>query len=346
MVAAVSSFHNIGQAGEMVMDEFEFIRSLLTERPVFGERIVVDVGDDAAVVQVRPGNSLIMTCDTMVESVHFLRQTMRPSDIGWKLLASNLSDLAAMGATPTYALCAVALPPTWSQSEIKAIFQGMYRLAEKNRVTLIGGDTVRAPDTLVLTCTLVGEVPDGKALLRSATKPGDLVFVTGTLGDAAAGLHLLLEQPSLGARFPTLISAHQRPEPQLEIGNWLMRSGYQPACDDVSDGLGQEAWEIAEASGVCLLIEQAKLPISDKVSRLAAQIGMDAYEWAWSGGEDYQLLGTICAAGWEELRHFADRNGFLVTVIGRVEAGEACVIIEKNGKREKASRSGYNHFRK
>jgi thiamine-monophosphate kinase len=329
-----------------VEDEFAFIRSLLRQRPVFGERIVVDVGDDAAVVRVPAGNSLVMTCDTMVESVHFLRQTMRPPDIGWKLLASNLSDLAAMGTTPTYALCSVAIPPTWTQSEIQAIFQGMYRLAEKKRVTLIGGDTVQAPDTLVLTCTLVGEVPDGKALLRSAAKPGDLIFVTGTLGDAAAGLYLLLEQPALIADFPALITAHQRPEPQLQIGDWLMRSGYQPACDDVSDGLGQESWEIAEASGVCLLIEQAKLPLSAAVSRLAAQSGMDAYEWAWSGGEDYQLLGTICAAGWEELRHFADRNGFLVTMIGKVEAGEIGVVIEKNGKREKADRSGYNHFRK
>jgi thiamine-monophosphate kinase len=325
-------------------DEFAFIRALLTNRPVFGEQIEVDVGDDAAVARPRYGSSLVMTCDTMVETIHFLRKTMDPQDIGWKLLASNLSDLAAMGATPTYALCSLAIPPTWNHIEVQEIVQGMYLLAEKTRVTLIGGDTVRTPEALVLTLTLLGEVPQGKALLRTSARPGDLIFVTGTLGDSAAGLHLLLKKPTLVPDFPALIRAHQRPQPQLEIGQWLMRSGYQPACDDISDGLGQETWEIAEASGVSLVMDQDQIPLSADVRRLAQQEGIDPYHLAWSGGEDYQLLGTICPDGWEELNHFAQTKGFFVTKIGKVEAGEPCVIIEKNGKREMAPKSGYNHF--
>ncbi|SEN39684.1 thiamine-phosphate kinase [Lihuaxuella thermophila] len=325
-------------------DEFAFIRSMLAGRTRWSGRIEVDVGDDAAVVLPSSGRSLVMTCDTMVETVHFLRETMMGQDIGWKLMASNLSDIAAMGAVPTFALLSVAVPPGWPMSEIEEIYRGLYECADRYHVTLMGGDTVRTPGPLLLTLTLLGEGMPGKALRRSAAQPGDLIFVTGTLGNSAAGLSLLLHQPAMKSRFPALIQAHCRPVPQLEIGKWLAECGLHPACDDVSDGLAQEAWEIAEASRVRLVIEQEKLPLSDECVQFAREMNKNPYDWAWYGGEDYQLIGTIHPKGWEGLKRIAAELKVPVTVIGKVEAGEACVEAELQGKRIPLPRKGYNHF--
>ncbi|MBA4495571.1 thiamine-phosphate kinase [Paenactinomyces guangxiensis] len=320
------------------------MRSLLKGRSAWSDRIEVDIGDDAAVVVPAPERSLVMTCDTMVETVHFLRQTMSCRDIGWKLLTSNLSDIAAMGGTPTFALLSIAVPFSWQTEEIQEIYRGLYQCADENRVTLVGGDTVSTPGPLTLSLTLLGEVSPGNALRRSSAKPGDVVFVTGTVGDSAAGLYLLLHHPQLKEDFPTLVKAHTRPAAQVSIGKWLAESGFNPACDDISDGIAGEAWEIAEASGVKLVIEQEKLPLTAACKEVAKMAEMDPYEWAWFGGEDYQLIGTIRPDGWQQLRQAALEENILITAIGRVEAGEPCVEKETAGKRMSLQQKGYNHF--
>lgn len=337
-------FFVLREGESKVNDEFAFIRSLLARRTGWSDQIEVDAGDDAAVVLPSSGRSLVMTCDTMVETVHFLRETMSCQDIGWKLMASNLSDIAAMGATPAFALLSLAVPPSWQMSEIEDIYQGLYECADRYHVTLMGGDTVSTPGPLLLSLTLLGEGIPGKALRRSSAKPGDLIFVTGTLGDSAAGLHLLLHQPSLKNKFPALIQAHCRPEPQVEIGKWLSECEFHPSCDDISDGIAQEAWEIAEASRARLVIQQEKLPLSAQCMQLARELDRDPYEWAWFGGEDYQLIGTIHPSGWHELQRIAAQKNVSVTVIGKVEAGEPCVEAELSGKRMPLLRKGYNHF--
>ncbi|SFJ73102.1 thiamine-phosphate kinase [Thermoflavimicrobium dichotomicum] len=325
-------------------DEFSFIRSLIAHRFVESERIEVDVGDDAAVVIPHSDRSLVMTCDTMVETVHFLRKTMSPADIGWKLLASNLSDLAAMGAVPTYALISVAVPPSWQAEEVEEIYHGIYDLAREWKVSLMGGDTVRIPEYLTLTLTLLGEVGRGEALLRSSAKPGDVVFVTGTVGDAAAGLHLLLHHPDQRFNYPALVQAHCRPNPQLHIGKWLVSTRFRPACDDISDGLAQEAWEIAEASQVCIVLDREKIPISEQLLQYAKAVGQDPFEWVWFGGEDYQLIGTVRKEYWAKLKETVKEKGFLLSMIGRVESGTPQVEVESEGIRMVLPKRGYNHF--
>ena len=303
-----------------------------------------EIGDDAAVVSTTQGRSLVMTCDTMVDTIHFRRETMTPLDIGWKLLASNISDLAAMGAHPTYALLSVAIPSTWKMEEIKEIYQGIYLLTNHYGITIMGGDTVKTPETLTLTMTLLGEIAPGQALVRSQAKPGDIVFVTGMLGDSAAGLHLLTHHPEQAVDFPKLVQAHRRPIPSLALGQWLAGTGYRPACNDISDGLAQEAWEIAEASGVKIILDASQIPISEQAKKYATVARQDPLDWALFGGEDYQLLGTITRENWGKCKQMAYAKGFSLIAIGRVEEGSAEVELEKELQCVLLQKRGYNHF--
>ncbi|WP_124726480.1 thiamine-phosphate kinase [Staphylospora marina] len=325
-------------------NEFALIADLLKRRPVFGRDLEVDVGDDAAVIAPEPGRSLVLTTDSMAETVHFLRSTMEPEDIGWKLLASNVSDVAAMGGTPRHALVGVAVGDGWTSGELEKLYAGLYECAEAYKVTVVGGDTVRTPGPLVLHLTLTGDVPRGKALRRSLARPGDVVFVTGTPGDSAAGLDLLLHRPDWSGRYPRLVRAHRRPVPSVEIGRWLMKSGVDPALNDISDGVAREAREIAEASGVRLVLEPERFPLSRELADYAARTGQRPETWVLNGGEDYLLLGTISPAGWEAFREEAGRRNWFVTAIGRAEDGKPGVELEKNGRRTLLESGGYQHF--
>ncbi|MBA4603566.1 thiamine-phosphate kinase [Thermoactinomyces mirandus] len=329
-----------------MQDEFSLIRSWLSRRPSPNRHIEVDVGDDAAVVQSLTGNSTVLACDTMVETVHFKRETLPLKEIGRKLLAVNASDINAMGATPVYALICVSAPDHWQEAELMQIYEGLYQYAEEIQVTLIGGDTTYTPGPLTLSLTLAGEVEKGHALRRSAAKPGDLLFVTGTLGDSAAGLDLLMKTEPTTEWEKILVKAHHRPDPPLPIGSWLSSSPYYAriSLNDISDGLAQEAWEIAEASGVSIVIEEDKIPLSPALLQYAEKTGRNPFEWAWSGGEDFQLLGTIPPAGWKAFMWEARRRNWRIECIGKVESGGPSVEKIVDDKRLEVSKTGYNHF--
>jgi thiamine-monophosphate kinase len=333
-------------------DEFSLIREW-TSRSA-GQQdggITVGIGDDAAVFAVSPGMEVVACCDAMVETVHFLRETMKPSDIGYKAVISNISDVAAMGGVPRYALISIAVGPEWTADECKAIYDGIYLACEQYGVRIIGGDTVSSPDALHLSVTVLGEVERGKALLRSAARPGQVVFATGHLGGSAAGLDLLLKTGQAGVgtdpRWLPLVAAHQRPAAQVEAGRLLLASGGAGALNDISDGLASELWEIAEASAVSLVIEQASIPIAEVTREYAASVGKNPLEWALYGGEDYQLVGTVEPACVKMLSgQFAER-GIAFTVIGEVqEAGKPCVIMRDDQSFQPLDKAGYNHFRK
>ncbi|MDF2964331.1 MAG: thiamine-monophosphate kinase, partial [Paenibacillus sp.] len=217
------------------------------------------IGDDAAVVNLTPGCQLVMTCDTMTETVHFKNTTMRDYDIGYKAMASAVSDIAAMGAIPKYALVAVSFPQGTELARLEEMYQGLYDCANRWSVVITGGDTTSSSGGLTITVTVMGEVEKGKALLRSGAKPGDVLFATGLLGCSAAGLDYLLQRGLPAERWSEqpadpdaelLIQAHCRPEPRIEEGQLLQQSGVCHALNDVSDGLASEAWEISEASGI------------------------------------------------------------------------------------------------
>ncbi|MED0676754.1 thiamine-phosphate kinase [Aneurinibacillus thermoaerophilus] len=312
-------------------------------------RIAVGNGDDAAVVAGRSGYDWVVCCDSMIEDVHFKRQTMLPSDIGHKALASNISDIAAMGGMPLFYLVSLGLPRTWTEEEVAEIYKGMTELAMRYDMALIGGDTVAMPGPLTITVMVLGEMEQGRALRRSGAQPGDLVFVTGTVGNSGAGLDVLLQERwgvhNIPNEWEFLASCHRRPEPRVDAGRMLAQSEIRIALNDISDGLASEAWEIAEASDVVLVLDEVNIPLGDCIQRYAKVSRKDPLQWAFYGGEDYQLIGCAPAAAKEKLSEMFEKAALPLYWIGEVQEGKAQVWLRKwNGKLTQLEKKGYNHF--
>lgn len=326
-------------------DEFEFIKRI-TPAKKNQRSVLVGIGDDAAVYEAEQGFEQVVCVDTMVEGIHFRKDTLLPAHIGYKALAINISDLAAMGAEPLYYLVSIAIPSDWTEDEIDDIYRGMSQLAETYKMDLLGGDTVSTDDKLVISVTAIGHVEKGRALLRSRAKPGDVVFVTGDVGHSAAGLQLLLEFGVHGqftSNEKILVRKHQRPLPQIEAGRCFTLSQSRIALNDISDGLASEAHEIAEASAVTLIIEADKIPTGTELDGYSREKQL---EYALFGGEDFQLIGTVQHKEWQRLKDTCENQGVMLTAIGYVQEGEADVVLMDNGKKRRVDKKGYNHFKK
>lgn len=331
----------------MAVDEFALIRRLTGGRTGAegprGERVVVGIGDDAAVVAPTPGKHMVLTVDAMVEIVDFLPWTMDDESIGWKAMAQNVSDLAAMGAEPRYALVALAAPKSFPPERLTRLYSGLYACADAYGVAVVGGDMSTSPERVSVTITAVGEVEPGRALLRSGARPGDAVFVTGPLGLSAAGLDWLLRREPPAAAWAPLVAAHQRPRPRPEAGRALI--GLANALNDVSDGLASEAGEIAEASGARIVLDAAAIPVAPSLAAYAAFAGRDPLDFILSGGEDYELVGTAAPERAEELLAALRAAGAEPAIIGCVEAGEPGAALRRpDGIVEPLGKRGYNHF--
>lgn len=336
----------------MAHDEFSLIRQWTSRsQGQEGNGLSVGLGDDAAVFSLAPEMEVVACCDAMVETVHFLKGTMNPSDIGYKAVISNVSDVAAMGGIARYALVSIAVSPQWTPDECQQIYDGIYEACQSYGVRVIGGDTVSAPDAMHLSVTVLGEVEKGRAIRRSQAMPGQLVFVTGYVGTSAAGLHVLLqgETANRSALSPwvALIQAHQRPVAQIKAGRLLLESGACGALNDVSDGLASELWEIAEASGVSIIIDPVKVPIHEEACDYARQVEKDPLEWAFYGGEDYQLVGTLAKSSVEAVSKAFAASGIPFTVIGEVTAKrqEPELLLQRDNQQLPLPKAGFNHFR-
>ncbi|WP_449538597.1 thiamine-phosphate kinase [Ferdinandcohnia sp. Marseille-Q9671] len=325
-----------------IKDEFYFINQIKPNR-VFQSGLITGIGDDAALVRPTANMEQIVCMDTMVEGVHFTSSTMNPVQIGYKALAVNISDIAAMGGIPLYYLVSIAIPKGWNESDLLSIYKGMAMLADKYNIDLIGGDTVSISDTLVITVTVLGEVEQGKHLLRSNAKPGDVVFVTGTIGDSAAGLNLLLHKGrnhTFTESELTLVQKHQYPQPRVEIGR-LLSVLERVSLNDISDGLASEANEIAKASKVSIIIDQDKLPLHEHLTK---EKSGKSIEFALYGGEDFELVGTMGVSDWEQVQKHAIESGYTLTKIGTVTEGGPSVFLDHNGELHRLDMKGYNHF--
>jgi len=307
------------------------------------------IGDDTAVLAVSGGAALLATTDLVVEDVHFRRASAAPRDIGWKAMAVNLSDIAAMGGIPRWALVAMALPPSTELAEIDAFYSGMLEAAAPHGVVIVGGDTSASPDGWMINVTVLGEHM-GTPKLRSAAAPGDAIAVTGTLGRSAAGLALLemggRTAPGLSARARgDLTGAHLRPVARLAEGRWL---GGQPgvhAMMDLSDGLTTDLAHLCRESGVGARVMLDLLPVAPAAREAAQALGKDSLEWATGGGEDYELLLTCEPGAADSLaRGLAGATGTALTVIGRIERAEAAVTYVDARGEPVALRTGYQHF--
>ena len=318
------------------MNEFELINQL--QRRVNGwvpaevESPLLGIGDDAAVLQCPAGQQLVVTVDTLVEGVHFVPLSSA-ADIGFKALAVNLSDLAAMGATPAWFFLALTLPevsPRW----IDAFSHGLSVLSEQSRIQLCGGDTTSGP--LSVTITAMGLVNPGEALTRGGARPGDLVVVSGFCGLASYAL----KQIEQGARpAEKAVQAMNRPEPRLKLGRLL--AGKANACIDISDGLAADLTHIAKASGLGAEIELWRLPVP---AELAGLPQVDRWEHQLGGGDDYELCFTLSPEREAELKEWAEKADVELTVIGRTTPGSNVLFLREDGGRFSPARRGFDHF--
>ena len=319
------------------MSEFSLIDHLRAGTAGVGDaRLRLGIGDDAALWQPQVGRELAVCCDTLIAGRHF-PQDSAPGDIAWKALAVNLSDLAAMGADPALALLALTLPEAPSDDWLAAFAQGWTALAALHAVALAGGDTTRGP-VLSLTVTCLGDLPQGRALRRDGAQPGDGIFVTGTLGDAAAGLACWPQRDA--AEVAPLLTRLQRPTPRLRVGQCLR--GLASAAIDLSDGLGVDLGHVLAASRVGAEVAVERLPLSPA---LRATVGdARARELAIGGGDDYELCFTAASAHGLELTALAAECGVAITRIGTITEGEGLQWRDGNGRPLAPPVLGWDHF--
>lgn len=318
--------------------EFRLIDRIRAGTELQREDVTLGIGDDAALLAVPVGQELAVAIDTLVEGVHFPRGTA-PAHIGWKALAVNLSDLAAMGATPAWALLALTLPDA-DPAFVDGFIDGFAQLAGAHRLALVGGDTTRGP--LTISVAVHGFVPPGGALRRDGARAGDAVLVTGTLGDAAAGLYCVTSSVTdirPGVR-EYLIGRLNRPEPQLAAG--LALRDQASACIDISDGLLADLGHICRASGVGAEIDVAQLPRSPAM--LALFDDATARDFALVGGDDYELCFTVRESALADVRADLARVGCGATRIGSIVAGQGVAVRDLDGELLDMTNTGWDHF--
>ncbi len=317
------------------------IRARLPENPGW---LAVGVGDDAAVAEPARGALEILTTDAVVERVHFDRRFSTPRDIGWKSLAVNLSDIAAMGGTPRLALLSLGLPDDLSDEDFDQLIDGFLALARDARVTLAGGNITRSPSALFLDVTVTGFARRRHVLTRGGAQPGDELYVTGEVGAAAAGLGWLRESGGVPIDgIEACANRHRRPEPRVRIGALLGRNRAASACMDLSDGLADAVRQVAQASGLGAELDASALPIPAAARAWFARAGVDPIQAATAGGDDYELLFTVPRRARGRLRTVVRQaRGIPLTRIGLMTAGKE-LALRHDGRAEPLP-PGFVHF--
>jgi thiamine-monophosphate kinase len=325
----------------MPLTEFSLIDRFFAAQAARRGDVAVGIGDDAAVLDVPAGQQLVVAADTLVAGVHYPADAAA-EDIGHKALAVNLSDLAAMGARPAWATLALTLPDadaTW----LEGFARGFFALAERSGVSLVGGDTTRGPHA-VITVQILGFVPQGAALLRTGARPGERIYVSGNLGDAALALQLLAGAITAPADARMWIEARlHRPEPRLALGERLR--GLASAAIDVSDGLLADLGHILDGSAVGATLWVDRLPRSAAFLSTVPDLQSPAwYELPLAGGDDYELCFTAAPAHAPALAALADELGIALTPIGEIEAEPGLRCRRDDGRGYQPARRGYEHF--
>lgn len=309
----------------------------------------VGIGDDAAVLKRAGGTDLVACCDLMVEGVHFRTEWTPPRLLGRKALATNLSDVAAMGAVPRFAMLSIALPRACPSGFVDDLFDGLFELAKESGVAIIGGDTSSSTDSLFIDVSVIGECESGKAVTRGGAKIGDSIYVSGSLGASALGLSLLesgirLEELREQDVRRSAILKHLSPLPQLKLGQSLGTAGLATAMIDISDGLSTDLSHILDASHCGAVIHASSIPIAECVCSIASEKrGVDSLRLALNGGEEYELLFTSAVENHQRIADVSGMLGVPVTAIGEIVAGKG-LKLDNDGVLETLEPLGYQHL--
>ena len=323
------------------MTEFEFIRCYLSKQHHDGD-VVLGIGDDAAIVRPRAGYDLHFSSDMLLAGRHFF-EDMRPEDLAHKILGVNISDMAAMGATPRWVLLSAALPQL-DEAWLEAFSGSLFRVLSHYNIGLIGGDTTKGP--LVFNVTIIGETPCGMALRRDAAQNGDDIWVSGALGSAAAALQhrlsaLLLPPAALAACEPALL----RPTPRVALGQQLLRVAH--AAQDVSDGLAQDLDHILKASAKGAVLYADEVPVLPELAgllRLGSLSRRQFYDCVLAGGDDYELVFTAAPQARAEVERAAAVSGTPVRRIGQINDSGNLNIVDAGGNALALAAKGFDHF--
>ncbi len=304
------------------------------------------IGDDCAIIPAGEDHDLVLTTDMLVEDIHFIRNKISPLDLGHKALAVNLSDVAAMGARPIGSFLSIAIPEDIDVEYLDQLMEGYHQLSERYQLPLMGGDTTRSPKKLVLNISVIGRLEKGKAKLRSAAKVGDIITVTNTLGDSAAGLQLIIKGVNDSEDTAWLINRHNCPEADVDEGIWLAQQSGVHAMMDVSDGIASDLKHLLKASQKGAEINLNKLPLSHQLNSVSETQQFNPIELGTSGGEDYCLLLTIDETQFHSIST-AFENKFKKKLfnIGSINNKAEHLEWFLNDKVTTMSKGGFNHFR-
>ena len=329
------------------MNEFEFIEKLKNKSSAFGKSVSssrIGIGDDCAVLPKDSNTDLVITADLLVEDIDFRLSWAKPEFVGHKALAVSLSDVAAMGAKPVWAMLSIGIPASvWKTDFVEKFYDGWFRLAEKFQVELVGGDVSKTPDKIVIDSIVAGEIKKNKAVLRSGAKVGDLIFVTGSLGGAAAGLKLLESDfnPADKIWQKNLLLKQLQPFPKVSDGLFIGDNDLATAMIDLSDGLSSDLAHLCRASRVGAKIYAEKIPFNKNLHSIAKSFE-EKIDYALNGGEDFELLFTVNPKKKLQLENELKNRNF--SHIGEVTANAEIIELSIENKIEILQPKGFRHF--
>jgi len=327
--------------------EFEFIKKISSDCLVRPDHVVKAIGDDAAAFYQDSDTLTLVTTDMLVERIHFLKESVSGFNLGYKSLAVNLSDIAAMGGTAGEAFVCLAIPEDCSMDYLEDFYLGIKTLAKKFKVNILGGDTTGSKNDLIINISVVGSVPKDEIMKRDGAKPGDVIYSAGFLGDSRAGLNLILNNIAVNStELKRLRKAHLLPEPQLEEGRFLAQMKRVHSAIDISDGLSSDLYHILCQSRRGAKIYAEKIPVSKHLEFFCSRFGFNSIEFALSGGEDYKLLFTVSPAYSDEVAEkFQKKFNRKIYPIGRITESERVDLILPDGGTRPLSSSGWDHFK-
>lgn len=326
--------------------EFKFIDLIAPLCSLRKEGVIKGIGDDCAVVELDNSRYLLVTTDLMIERIHFSKSFMSPEALGRKALSINVSDIAACGGVPRDAFISIAVPEDLDIEYLQDFYRGIRQIALEHEVNVLGGDTTGSKADLVINITLTGVVKKTELLLRNNAKSGDLICITGTLGDSSAGLAILQSNASLPHAIESrLINAHCDPRAQVLEGRLLAQSGACNAAIDISDGLSSDLAHICKQSDVGATIYESKLPMSDELKAASKALNSNASNFALNGGEDYVLMAAVKLSQFVRLQTAFQENGSEIYAVGEfTDNGEMKIVLE-SGEVKDLVRKGWDHFR-